>query len=52
MALGYAVSKGCSLIDKGNEVFIEDLPATELPCVRPKGKSACFWVNRTLRATD
>ncbi|WP_316172837.1 hypothetical protein [Bradyrhizobium sp. SZCCHNRI2049] len=52
MALRYAVSNGCSLIDKGSEVFVEDVSATGLACVRPKGKSACLWVNEMLVATD
>lgn len=52
MALRYAVSKGCSLIDKGSEVFVEDVSATGLACVRPKGKSACLWVNKMQVATD
>ncbi|WP_315765563.1 hypothetical protein [Bradyrhizobium sp. SZCCHNR2009] len=52
MALRYAVSKGCSLIDKGSEVFVDDVSASGLACVRPKGKSACLWVNKLQVASD
>ncbi|WP_316202957.1 MULTISPECIES: hypothetical protein [unclassified Bradyrhizobium] len=52
LALRYAVSKGCSLIDKGSEVFVEDISATGLACVRPKGKMNCVWVSKTQVATD
>ncbi|WP_315786872.1 MULTISPECIES: hypothetical protein [unclassified Bradyrhizobium] len=51
-ALLYAVSKGCSLIDKGTEVFVEDVSATGLACVRPKGKVNCVWVSKTQVTTD
>ncbi|BAM87704.1 exported hypothetical protein [Bradyrhizobium oligotrophicum S58] len=52
MALRYAVSKGCPLIDKRGEVLVEDVSATGLACIRPKGKSACLWVSKLLIVTD
>ncbi|WP_316227761.1 hypothetical protein [Bradyrhizobium sp. SZCCHNR3015] len=51
-ALLYAISKGCSLIDKGTEVFVEDVSATGLACVRPRGKANCVWVSKTQVTTD